>query len=333
MKKVVKKYDSSEINPKWDLLAENYFQKKEFLAYLEKYNPVNQRYYELYDENIFLSGAVVYTFVADLLTFINKKSPIKMKIIGLPVSVSSSGTVGELEDVKFLIESILKEHEKGLILAMNFDELPKIEKTIPIRTLPTIILDKKINSWENYKKLLRSDYRRRLKKIEKRFEGVFQKTESCQAYTHEHHNLYLAIMKTTKTKLETLSYEFFKNLPPNFELTTYKSEDKILTWHINCLEDNMIFFFFGGINYELRDKYSAYYNNLFGILKSAYSKGYQKIDLGQTAETAKLKLGGHLSEKQMFLYHKNLLVRNLLKIFRKTISYNKFPESFNVFKT
>ncbi|MBK7158998.1 MAG: hypothetical protein IPH77_10680 [Ignavibacteria bacterium] len=40
MKKIIKRISSTEdLNSKWDSLADCYFQKKEFLTHIHKYNP------------------------------------------------------------------------------------------------------------------------------------------------------------------------------------------------------------------------------------------------------------------------------------------------------
>ena len=72
----------------WDLMSNCHFQKKEFFQYTEKYNPCNQRYYLLFNNNQLVAGACVYTLSIDLLTFINVRSPVKMQVVGIPATVA-----------------------------------------------------------------------------------------------------------------------------------------------------------------------------------------------------------------------------------------------------
>ncbi|MBK6538671.1 MAG: hypothetical protein IPG09_13140 [Ignavibacteria bacterium] len=62
MKKIIKRISSTEdLNSKWDSLADCYFQKKEFLTHIHKYNPCCQRYYELTAMVICLQQLLLYT--------------------------------------------------------------------------------------------------------------------------------------------------------------------------------------------------------------------------------------------------------------------------------
>jgi len=57
------------------------------------------------------------------------------------------------------------------------------------------------------------------------------------------------------------------------------------------------------------------------------------LDLGQTAETAKVRLGGMKEERRMFLYHKNPLILNALRPFKRFLTYSNYTENCNVFKS
>lgn len=87
------------------------------------------------------------------------------------------------------------------------------------------------------------------------------------------------------------------------------------------------------MNYSYRDQFQSYNNNLLGIISAAMEKKYQYIDFGQTAEIAKTRLGGVLSERKMFLYHSNPLMFALLKLFKNLITYSKTNKEPHVFKT
>jgi hypothetical protein len=94
-----------------------------------------------------------------------------------------------------------------------------------------------------------------------------------------------------------------------------------------------MFFFFGGMNYMLRDRFQSYNNNLLGIISAAIDLKYASIDFGQTAEIAKTRLGGTVSERRMFLYHKNPIFLGMFKLLSRLISYTKTNEKCHVFKT
>lgn len=332
MEKIVKKNSSPEnLNFNWDNLADFYFQKKEFLIHLHKNNTCSQRYYELYRGKTLIAGTIVYTLKIDILTFANIPSPLKLQVIGLPVSVATPPIIGDSEEFEYLLSEILK-LESGIILGINFMKDYLQDKVLNLRTLPTVILTSVGNSIDSYENSLRHTYRRRMHRIREKFAGVTSFISDCSAFNVRHYALYIEIMKKTKTKLETLSFNAFKNLPVNFRLTSYYIDNKMLCWHIVCKDSNMLFFFFGGMDYSLRDQFQSYYNNLFGILSAAIELNYRRIDFGQTAEIAKTRLGGTLSERRMFLYHRNPIVLGILKLFGNLITYSKINENHQVFK-
>jgi len=332
MEKIIKRISSPEdLNTNWDNLANFYFQKKEFLSHLHKYNPCAQRYYELYCNNSLVAGTVVYTLKIDILTFANIPSPYNLQIIGLPASIATPPIIGDFTEFEYFLSELIH-LESGLILGINFIGDYLQDKVVNMRTLPTIILKFDYDKIESYENSLRHCYRRRIHKIRNKFYNVTSVTSDCSVFNDEHYSLYLEIMKKTSTKLETLSFNAFRYLPSNFLLTTYYNDKKMLCWHIVCRDINLLFFFFGGMDYSLRDQFHSYNNNLLGIIAAAFDLKYHVIDFGQTAEIAKTRLGGEMSERRMFVYHKNPVIFGLLKLFRNLMSYNKTHEKYHVFK-
>lgn len=332
MVRSIKKISSPDmINPRWDDLADFYFQKTEFLSHLHKYNPCTQRYYELYSDDIFVAGTVVYTLTINIFTFSNFYSAFKAQVIGLPVSVAAPPIIGDPGEFEYLLSEIIRS-ERGLILGINFMEDYLHNKVANLRTLPTIILNLKQDTLTGYENSLRHDYRRRIRRIREKFRNVRAVSSGCLEFSERHYALYLQIMKKTTTKLETLSPGVFKYLPSNFRLTTYYSGNDMLCWHITCSDTTTFFFFFGGMNYALCKVFASYNNNLLCILSAAIDKKYRLIDFGQTAETAKSRLGGEPDERRMFLFHRNPIILRLIRLLSSLINYTKRYEKPHVFK-
>ena len=332
MKKLIKRVNTpDELNSGWDNLAEFYFQKQEFLAHLHFHNPCNQRYYELYRNEHLVAGAIVYTLTVNALTFSNIPSPLNVQVIGLPVSVATPPIIGETDEYEYLLSELIK-IESGLILGLNFLQDYLLGKALNMNTLPTVIFPVRYDNLEVYNLSLRHQYRRRIRKAREKFSGVRAETSSCVAFTQKHYELYLAIIKKSTTKLEKLTYESFRQLPGKFQLTTYYSGDEMLCWHIICKDEKVLFFYFGGMNYELRDKYHSYYNNLLGILQTAFEYKFPIVDFGQTAETAKTRLGGELSLRRMFVYHRNPVILFLFRLLSRFITYKSKTVKCRVFK-
>lgn len=322
---------ASNLEKEWDDLCLVYFQRKKFLTYSEKYNPCNQKYYLLYNDDFLIAGACVYTLKINLLTFSNISMPVQMKVVGVPASVSCPGIIGEHSYCEVLLGKICSV-ENGLLLAMNIPT--DLYHNIPVlmRTLPTIQIDNKYQTWKEYKQDLRSSYRRRINKLSESFNNIKTTHQNCSWFNQEHYDLYLQIWNKTKTKLEKLSIEYFINLPQEFKLTTYIIGEKMVTWHINLIDNDELIFFYGGTDYEMNKNVKVYFNNLLGILKEAISLGVSNIDLGQTAEVPKLRLGGNVIEKNMILYHNNFLIRLLIKLGKPALQYNRKIVKHHVFK-
>ena len=322
---------ASDLPVKWDNLALEYFQTREFLKYSEKYNPCKQRYYTLYRDGIFEVGAIVYTLGLDLLTYLAIPSPIKMKMLGIPCSVSSSGIIGNSKLHNDLIEYVMS-NEKGLLLVLNLNSIPQSTKAVGGRTLPSIMFNNTFSTWEEYVRSLRADYRRRYLRISRPFSEITMKQGNCFQFDDVMYSQYLEVLKHSKGMLETLSKSFFQYLPSNFTLTTFFDKSVVIGWYISAIYKDIFYFFMGGIDYSMNKRYNTYLNILFRLLKEGIEKKASLIDLGQTAEIPKTRLGGKVVEKYMLGFHSNLFVWKLLKVGKGMLEYSTIVPETNVIK-
>ncbi len=334
MSKIINSYKTADSLPlSWDNLAEDYFQTRKFLIHTEKYNPCRQRYYSLVDmNNDLLSCAVVYTNFIDLLAFLRIKSPVKMNIIGIPCSVSASGFFGKDDYQRELLSHIMQ-REKGLTIGLNLttNQYQSCQLSFG-QTLPTVIFYNRFTSFDDYLSQLRSSYKRRYSKITKLFKKIKIINQSCSQFTPLMHQYYLEVLKRSKGKLETLSFEFFKNLPDIFRLNSYYYKNTLLGWHINVHYKNKFYFFLGGINYTCNSEFNTYFNMLFKIIEEGIHIKAPIIDLGQTAEIPKTRTGGKLCIKYLFGFHSNFLLNAVLAKAKHLLEYNYHIPETNVFK-
>lgn len=328
IKNIFRAFDLPEI---WDYAVVDYFQTREFLNHTEKYNPCNQRYYLLYRKGIFETGVVVYTMKLDLLTYLNIPSPFRMNISGIPCSVSASGIIGNPNYLTQMIGHI-KTREKGLLLFLNLASNIEEENMISGKTLPTIILSNHFQSWENYLGTMKADYRRRVRQLTLPFSEIQKQQFACSRFDSLMYNQYLEVLKRSKGKLETLSLEFFMNLPSNFNLTALYSAEKLIGWYISSTFHQKFYFFLGGVDYKVNRQFNTYFNILQNVVREGIEKGASVIDLGQTAEIPKLRLGGKLVEKKMGAYHSNRIMRSLLKAGKSLLEYSTAVPETHVFK-
>jgi hypothetical protein len=332
MGRIIKKcIKPEELDERWDELADCLFLKKGFLAHLQKHNFCSQLYYQLFEDGLLIAGTIVYSVRTNILTFLDIPAPFSFRVIGVPVSIASPPFVGNLNGLGYLLEVILKA-ERGLILGLNFLTDNLSGKVVNMRTLPTIMLNLPSITMIEYELSLRHPYRRRLRRLSERFKGVTTAVTGCSNFNDQHYDLYLQVMKASTTKLEILKADVFKFLPDEFELTTLYADGKMLFWYILGRDTHILYYFMCGMNYKYRDEYQVYHNSLFAIIDAAMKMDYKMIDLGQTAEIAKMRIGGLPSERRMFMYHKNLVVLAIIRIFRQLISYNTINTEAKVFK-
>lgn len=319
-----------ELPPAWDGLAGEYYQKLEFLGHCQEYNPCRQRYYLLSDGGRLLAGAVVYTLRFDLFTYMGIRSPLTMQIVGIPASVSSAGLVGEPSRFGALLTKILP-HEPGLVACLNLDAVPAGSPMYVGRTWPDIVLENRFASWEHYLAALRSHYRRRLLQVVRDAAGFEVRRMPCSSFTDQMHALYLEVFARSEGKLECLSVEFFRNLPAAFCLTTYSAGGRVRGWAITVQDGGRDYFFLGGQDYSCSPE-KLYLVKLLDIVKNGVGSNARSIDLGQSAEVPKMRLGGVPREKIMLAYHHRPLPRNLLRAGMGVLSYRKHFPVARVFK-
>ena len=320
-----------ELPATWDDMAKIYFQKREFLVHTEKYNSCKQRYCLLEESEELKAGAVLYTLRLDLLTFMHLKSPLEMHIAGIPCSVSCPGFIGDKLHIQ-----ILKKHLfsvlKGFVLFLNLPDEAQGIKHAHGNTLPTIIIKKHFSDWEDYISALRSDYRRRLLKILNSNHNIILETFPCKEFSREMYNQYLEVYKKSDAKLEKLTYDFFLNLPDLFRLTICRKGSEIIGWNITLFYEKVMHFFLGGINYQMNTDYCTYLLLLTHIVRRGIEMGAREIDLGQTAEIPKMRMGGIPEKRFMEARHSNLMMNNLIRICQGMMSYKRDLPEVHVFK-
>lgn len=323
---LIKVSSPQDLPSDWDNYCTSYFQTREFLNHCQIYNPCKQRYYILKENSRFLCGAIVYTLRLDILTYLGIPSPLKMKVSGIPCSVSSSGIIGNEDSFGILINHLLS-IEKGFLLYLNSDNKIASAHVAHGRTWPTIILEHNFKSFDSYIASLRSEYRRRIKQIDTFCYQVSFHDVPMYNFSDIHYQQYRNVHSRSKGKLETLNIDFFKNLPQCFNLTEIHYNNRLVGWTIANYYKETCSFFLGGQDYAVEPR-MVYLAKLHQIIKKAITKGYFRIDLGQSAEVPKMRFGGIVTEKYMAAHHSNWLINKIVCLSSGLLSYNTtFPTS------
>jgi hypothetical protein len=314
----------------WDALAGSPFQRREFLAHCERENPCGQRYHLLRRGGEIEAGAVVYSLRIDLFAFLGVKSPLSMRVVGIPCSVSSSGLLGEPEAQRRLLRRVL-DAERGMVLVLNVEGAPEDLPVAVGRTFPDVVLENRFRSFDQYRHALRAPYRRRLDEIVRREAELAIETGPCIRFTEEMHRMYLEVLRRSEGRLEQLTAQFFRTLPPAFRLTTFHRTGRLRGWIITVADVDRFWFFLGGQDYD-EDPRALYLVKLLAVLRQGIASGARTIVLGQTAEVPKLRLGGACRERTMLGWHHRPLMRGLLRVGGAALSYRRRPPPARVFR-
>ena len=314
MIKIYKK--ASDLPDTWRyIFIDNGYISKENLTILESCNPCNQRYVIINDRSAF----VVYQLKLNILSYSSMRFDLKVNIIGLPCSVSKRGYHIEEEDLKELEDFIIKEKSSYIIL--NSDHSFLSRKFIVGETLPTCRLQVLWDTFQCYLQSLRSHYRYRINKaIKKGQDLTIKKLEDNCSFDDALYALYEQVYEKSEYKLEKLGIDFFRKL--DTDIYVFYVEGKAAAFVQLYGKEKELTFVFGGLDYALNSKYDLYMNMLVFILRLGIENKYSFIEMGQTAEDAKMKLGCKQYKKYMHIYHSNSFIRMLIRLLYKSLVIN-----------
>jgi predicted N-acyltransferase len=212
-------------------------------------------------------------------------------------------------------------------------------------SIPNHMFEPRFPNFQSYCKDLKSHRRRAIKRSENKFQRggfsfrrLMDQEEIRAVYTPELHELYLAIVAKSETKLELLPLKFFheltRRLPEQLSLTLVYKDDRVVGFVWEIYSDNFYHFLFGGLNYELNNSGDVYFNMVFSALDNALKAGVPKIQVGQTADTLKARLG--CFQEDLFVY-----VRGISRFWSWSLNVSfdvLFPAppavpSFNIYKS
>lgn len=319
-----KVYNKAEDIPvSWDdIVKDNILLKKGSLQFLEKLNPCHQSYHINEDKKIVF---VTYKSNLNLLTFTKTLSfKVPVNIIGIPLSVSKGGYTLSIKGNDFTEH--LKSKRGFYIILNSIDDLD-LAKGL---TFPSYKLKISWSSFDEYLDSMRSHYRYRLKKALAKFDSVKVEELLQRDFDERLYSLYESVYKNSKGKLEKLSLDFFRAYPS--KIIRFTAEGEPIAFVQMVENQKELIFLFGGINYSLNQKYDLYINILLFIINYGIKNGFKSIELGQTADEIKTKLGAVKHTKFMYVHHNNLLIKLILNNFISMFSHLEYNVFHNVFK-
>ncbi len=265
----------------------------------------------------------------NLLTFSRMKINLPFVMISPPASIDCAGYIGNIQD---LITDYKTRRGLFLILNMRKEDTQKIlENTVAVgKTLPSCIFHNRFASFDHYLASLRSSYRRRIHTAIVKGQKLKVARISNADFDHELHALYLQVLKHSQFPLEELPVSFFQRC--GCDIDVFYIEGRPVAFVMHSLKDGLMSFIFGGMDYQVRDTYDLYYNMLLHMLMIGIENKAGTIDLGQTAENTKCRLGCELEERYMAAFSGNRFLSMLLCRFAPLLAYAQAPVHHTVFK-
>ena len=344
-------------------ILEKTFHETEKMFYVIVYNgnePIACSVFTLFSVDIaIISGSGVKKLIDAIRKLIPSFLKFKTLFNGVPVSVGQKPIVFKDETQKLsvimyldnLLESISKKEKSWLNIykevnnedLYDYDNLSK-SGYIQIESLPMYNIDNHFSSFNDYKKALRRRYRSNIDRAEKKFSNgglrvikTNNAKEIQRLYTDEVHELYLAVNGKSSNRLEVLPKSFFLELTRQLGegahfIFAFNREDKVVGFAA-CLHNNKDYYcLFCGMDYSINNEFNIYYNIIYNCLKQAIELKAENIQIGQTADEFKSRLGCYA--QPLFVYLKfnnragNYLIKKLAKyLFEKPVSLH-----YNVFK-
>ncbi len=250
--------------------------------------------------------------------------------IHVPLSVSKPGIVmaGANGPASAHIRGL-----RGLKLVMNLPEAIRPRGFAQIRTCPRCVLHLRWNDFVGYMGSLRSAYRNRYKKALQRSALLtLRLLRDNREFDEKLYGLYLQVHDKARYKVEKLKADFFRG--DFFKIFVLESPEGAPVAFFQLLENGPeLIFEFAGMDYALAPRYDAYVRVLLEIVRYGIENDFERIDFGQTAEDAKLKIGCVYEHLFVLAHHSNPFLNLLLKLCAPLLRYNPLKEdSFTVFK-
>jgi len=304
----------------WDKgCADNPFLRRTALTILEQVNPAGQRYY-LLEHRDRVSCFVTYRHLLDILTYGRGSLRLPVTVLGIPCSVSRPGMGLHKQDMEPFQQALKKIPGALLLLNGNTPALSLTPVCARGLTLPNCELDTRGLNFSSYLGGMRSHYRYKLRSSSRRFQGVEVKIlKNCSHFDNRLYRLYEQVYERSAFKLEKLSLSFFQQFPAT--ISVFVAGDRLLGFTQTMLHEKEQIFLFGGLEYELNQQFHTYINMLLHVIRTGMEQGAERINLGQTAEDVKTRLGCRLHPRYLYARHSNPLMNFLIHRGIRLLSY------------
>jgi Acetyltransferase (GNAT) domain len=188
------------------------------------------------------------------------------------------------------------------LLALGYRRIP----TPPMHVFPPSFPD-----FAQYCAALKTRYRQQINRSTRKLQhsGIAQSVltepdDILRVYTPEVHALYDQMAAKAEVKLEVLPIEFFRQLAVRLggqvDLIAFARDGRIIAFGWCLYDASTYHMLYAGLDYRLNDEFDLYFNLMYAGLDRALRKRVAKIQVGQTANAFKARIGCHSEPLYVF---------------------------------
>lgn len=180
-------------------------------------------------------------------------------------------------------------------------------------------------SFAEYRAALKAPYRSKVARSERKraklalqVERLNDSAELPLRFTEDAHQMYLNVVAKSPIRLEVLPRSWFIEMARQFRQesmwTAIYEQGHLLAWAYGLRSGNGYHSLFGGVDYQRNAETDAYFNLTYEELDYALQTGPNDIQLGQTADDFKGRLGATQTRRWFFIKPLRWKARTVLQL-------------------
>ncbi len=251
-----------------------------------------------------------------------------------PPSAEAVGTLAEWAE-----RTALEEDLDGIIFAhVHDDRRPPFDSLrqrdyVRLPSLGYATLPVTWSNLDQYIEKLRAGHRRQVLASLSRLKE--EKLEVCPeldlaSHVEEFLPLYLAVLERAEQRIEALNGDFFRNLaeacPQDAGLVGIRKEGRLVAGAVTMRAGERLCCLEVGIDYGVQMQSDLYVNLLLALTDRAGRTGAARLDLGQTALSAKANLGARIEPTWLYVKARSPVLQAALRVERPDLRPPVFPQ-------
>jgi predicted N-acyltransferase len=285
----------------------------------------------------------------------------RVLFVGMPLPCASShlrfapraNRRAAFEALDRRVQELARQQGAGYVVYKEFeeqhaDDMRLLEKRGYIRgALPSLHkMSGTFRNFEDYLDAIKARYRNQIRRSQKKFSDaglravhVTDGNEIRRRFTPDVYKLYLDVYGRSKTKLELLPYEFFRELPdvlPKQTAVTFVEDTtaggRVVGFTLAMWANGTHYNVYSGVNYELNESAHIYFNLFYHDLDYAFSSGAAEVHLGETSDRFKARLGTEMAPMFCYVKARNPVTHVIVKRFARHLFPRQHVERQDVFK-